>query len=54
MSYHGVTSSSQELNFASGALSLKEASGTTKDDSESTVHEELAKENTGQLETKLN
>ena len=46
VSYHGVTSSSQELNFASGALNLKEGRELTKDDSGKVlVHEELAKEN---------
>lgn len=46
VSYHGVTSSSQELNFASGALNLKEGRALTKDDSGKVlVHEELAKEN---------
>ena len=44
--YHGVTSSDQELNFASGALNLKEGRALTKDDSGKVlVHEELAKEN---------
>jgi len=46
VSYHGVTSSSKELNFASGALNLKEGRALTKDDSGKVlVHEELAKEN---------
>ena len=46
VSYHGVTSSSKELNFASGALNRKEGRALTKDDSGKVlVHEELAKEN---------
>ena len=54
--YHGVTSSDQELNFASGALNLKEGRALTKDDSGKVlVHEELAKENnwTGGSKIKL-
>lgn len=52
--YHGVTSSNQELNFASGALSLKEGSALTKDDSGKVlVHEELAKENNWTVGSKI-
>ena len=54
VSYHGVTSSSQELNFASGALNLKEGRALTKDDSGKVlVHEELAKENNWTVGTKF-
>ena len=54
VSYHGVTSSSQELNFASGALSLKEGRELTKDDSGKVlVHEELAKENNWTVGSKI-
>lgn len=54
VSYHGVTSSSQELNFASGALNLKEGRALTKDDSGKVlVHEELAKENNWTVGTKI-
>jgi len=52
--YHGVTSSDQELNFASGALSLKEGRALTKDDSGKVlVHEELAKENNWTVGSKI-
>ena len=52
--YHGVTSSDQELNFASGALSLKEGRSLTKDDSgKILVHEELAKENNWTVGSKI-
>ena len=52
--YHGVTSSDQELNFASGALSLKEGRELTKDDSGKVlVHEELAKENNWTIGSKI-
>ena len=52
--YHGVTSSNQELNFASGALSLKEGRELTKDDSGKVlVHEELAKENNWTIGSKI-
>ena len=52
--YHGVTSSNQELNFASGALSLKEGRELTKDDSGKVlVHEELAKENNWTVGSKI-
>ena len=52
--YHGVTSSNQELNFASGALSLKEGRALTKDDSGKVlVHEELAKENNWTVGSKI-
>ena len=52
--YHGVTSSSQELNFASGALNLKEGRALTKDDSGKVlVHEELAKENNWTVGSKI-
>lgn len=54
VSYHGVTSSSQELNFASGALNLKEGRALTKDDSGKVlVHEELAKENNWAVGSKI-
>ena len=54
VSYHGVTSSSKELNFASGALNLKEGRALTKDDSGKVlVHEELAKENNWTVGTKI-
>lgn len=54
VSYHGVTSSDQELNFASGALSLKEGRSLTKDDSgKILVHEELAKENNWTVGSKI-
>ena len=54
VSYHGVTSSNQELNFASGALNLKEGRALTKDDSGKVlVHEELAKENNWTVGTKI-
>ena len=54
VSYHGVTSSSQELNFASGALNLKEGRALTKDESGKVlVHEELAKENNWTVGTKI-
>lgn len=54
VSYHGGTSSSQELNFASGALNLKEGRALTKDDSGKVlVHEELAKENNWTVGTKI-
>lgn len=53
--YHGVTSSDQELNFASGALNLKEGRALTKDDSGKVlVHEELAKENNWAVGSKIN
>ena len=52
--YHGVTSSDQELNFASGALNLKEGRALTKDDSGKVlVHEELAKENNWTIGSKI-
>lgn len=52
--YHGVTSSEQELNFASGALNLKEGRALTKDDSGKVlVHEELAKENNWAVGSKI-
>ena len=52
--YHGVTSSNQELNFASGALNLKEGRPLTKDDSGKVlVHEELAKENNWTVGSKI-
>ena len=52
--YHGVTSSNQELNFASGALNLKEGRALTKDDSGKVlVHEELAKENNWTVGSKI-
>ena len=52
--YHGVTSSDQELNFASGALNLKEGRALTKDDSGKVlVHEELAKENIWTVGSKI-
>lgn len=52
--YHGVTSSNQELNFASGALNLKEGRALTKDDSGKVlVHEELAKENNWAVGSKI-
>lgn len=52
--YHGVTSSDQELNFASGALNLKEGRALTKDDSgKILVHEELAKENNWTIGSKI-
>ena len=52
--YHGVTSSEQELNFASGALNLKEGRALTKDDSGKVlVHEELAKENNWTIGSKI-
>ena len=52
--YHGVTSSDQELNFASGALNLKEGRALTKDDSGKVlVHEELAKENNWTVGSKI-
>ena len=52
--YHGVTSSDQELNFASGALNLKEGRALTKDDSGKVlVHEELAKENNWAVGSKI-
>ena len=52
--YHGVTSSNQELNFAGGALSLKEGRALTKDDSGKVlVHEELAKENNWTIGSKI-
>ena len=52
--YHGVTSSDQELNFASGALNLKEGRALTKDDSGKVlVHEELAKENNWAIGSKI-
>ena len=52
--YHGVTSSDKELNFASGALSLKEGRALTKDDSGKVlVHEELAKENNWTVGSKI-
>ena len=52
--YHGVTSSDQELNFASGALRLKEGRALTKDDSGKVlVHEELAKENNWTVGSKI-
>ena len=52
--YHGITSSDQELNFASGALSLKEGRSLTKDDSgKILVHEELAKENNWTVGSKI-
>ena len=52
--YHGVTSSEQELNFASGALNLKEGRALTKDDSGKVlVHEELAKENNWTVGSKI-
>ena len=54
VSYHGVTSSSQELNFASGALNLKEGRALSKDDSgKILVHEELAKENNWAVGSKI-
>lgn len=54
VSYHGVTSSGQELNFASGALNLKEGRALTKDDSGKVlVHEELAKENNWTVGSKI-
>ena len=54
VSYHGVTSSDQELNFASGALSLKEGRSLMKDDSgKILVHEELAKENNWTVGSKI-
>ena len=54
VSYHGVTSSNQELNFASGALNLKEGRALTKDESGKVlVHEELAKENNWTVGTKI-
>lgn len=54
VSYYGVTSSDQELNFASGALSLKEGRSLTKDDSgKILVHEELAKENNWTVGSKI-
>ena len=52
--YHGVTSSNQELNFASGALNLKEGRALTKDDfGKVLVHEELAKENNWTVGSKI-
>lgn len=52
--YHGVTSSDQELNFASGALNLKEGRALTKEDSGKVlVHEELAKENNWAVGSKI-
>ena len=52
--YHGVTSSDQELNFASGSLNLKEGRALTKDDSGKVlVHEELAKENNWTIGSKI-
>ena len=52
--YHGVTSSDQELNVASGALNLKEGRALTKDDSGKVlVHEELAKENNWTVGSKI-
>ena len=52
--YHGVTSSDQELNFASGALNLKEGRALTKDDSGKVlVHEELEKENNWAVGSKI-
>ena len=52
--YHGVTSSNQELNFASGALSPKEGRALTKDDTGKVlVHEELAKENNWTVGSKM-
>ena len=52
--YHGVTSSNQELNFASGALNLKEGRALTKDDSGKVlVHEDLAKENNWTVGSKI-
>ena len=52
--YHGVTSSDQELNFASGALNLKEGRALTKDDSGKVlVHEDLAKENNWTIGSKI-
>ena len=52
--YHGVTSSEQERNFASGALNLKEGRALTKDDSGKVlVHEELAKENNWAVGSKI-
>ena len=52
--YHGVTSSDQELNFASGALNLKEGRALTKDDSGKVlVHEDLAKENNWTVGSKI-
>ena len=52
--YHGVTSSDQELNFASGALNLKEGRALTKDDAGKVlVHEELAKENNWAVGSKI-
>ena len=52
--YHGVTSSDQDLNFASGALNLKEGRALTKDDSGKVlVHEELAKENNWTVGSKI-
>ena len=52
--YHGVTSSDQELNFASGALNFKEGRPLTKDDSGKVlVHEELAKENNWTVGSKI-
>ena len=54
VSYHGVTSSNQELNFARGALNLKEGRALTKDESGKVlVHEELAKENNWTVGTKI-
>ena len=54
VSYHGVTSSGQELNFASGALNLKEGRALTKDDSGKVlVHEELVKENNWTVGSKI-
>ena len=54
VSYHGVTSSNQELNFASGALNLREGRALTKDESGKVlVHEELAKENNWTVGTKI-
>ena len=52
--YHGVTSSDQELNFASGALNLKEGRALTKDDfGKVLVHEELEKENNWAVGSKI-
>ncbi len=48
--YHEASLRSQELNFASGALSPKEGRALNKTIPKSTlVHEELAKENNWQL-----
>ena len=53
--YHGVTSSNQELNFASGALSLKEGRALTKDVPEKFSYmKNLQKKTIGQSEARLN